>query len=549
MLDLPAPQPWLEPHRRRWVRRRCEPRAAPCDREAQLVGLARGSGALRRALARVAGRIVAMRGWEQLGLARLEDYATERAGISPRELRDLAHVDRALAKLPEIDAALRSGAIGWTQARLLCRVAEPDDQRAWLRVAARLPARALAREVRAFDRCSDAAATLRESDERVGVVVHCTPAARAQWWHARQIANRVAGHALSHEAFAEALAAEVWSALPLDAASGDAKRVPDHAGSSDRACAPAGSPVSPGAERPMPPFAAWLERDLDRADAFELDARLRRGSRLEAQRLARVAALLESTVASGRHRSLDAYAEEHLDMAPSRARALLRIARASRRCPELGAAFGSGRISWVQAHAIVPVLFEPGAERHRAAWVARAARVTVRRLRDDVEAALASGAFAPEGDLQTGAIARPRAASIRLFFAAAPEVAHLFRAALATLQRRLACSQSEALEAMLAHAVATWQPENQRRQDAIFERDGWRCTVPGCSSYRNLHAHHISFRSAGGSDDPTNLTTLCAWHHLRGVHAGVVRCTGAAPDALRFELPVITYGPGEVIMA
>ena len=73
--------------------------------------------------------------------------------------------------------------------------------------------------------------------------------------------------------------------------------------------------------------------------------------------------------------------------------------------------------------------------------------------------------------------------------------------------------------------------------------------MPGCSSYRNLHAHHISFRSAGGSDDPANLTTLCAWHHLRGVHAGVVRCTGVAPDGLWFTLGAVAYGPGEVVVA
>jgi hypothetical protein len=90
----------------------------------------------------------------------------------------------------------------------------------------------------------------------------------------------------------------------------------------------------------------------------------------------------------------------------------------------------------------------------------------------------------------------------------------------------------------------------------VFARDGWRCTVPGCSSYRNLQGHHVVFRSTGGSDELSNLTTLCAWHHLRGVHAGVVRCVGTAPDALRFELgirpaqpPLLAYGAGEVRMS
>src|SRR6185295_16023673 len=98
-----------------------------------------------------------------------------------------------------------------------------------------------------------------------------------------------------------------------------------------------------------------------------------------------------------------------------------------------------------------------------------------------------------------------------------PEVAHLFRATLATVQRRLErargrpLSPSDALDAMLEHALAEWCAV-PNREHRVFERDGWRCTVPGCSSYRNLHAHHVVFRSHGGSDEPANLTTLCAWH-------------------------------------
>jgi hypothetical protein len=81
-------------------------RAGPLGLEARLVAEARGPAALRRALARVAGRVVAARSWERLGFARLSDYAAERAGLSARELRDLAHVDRALRELPALEAAI-----------------------------------------------------------------------------------------------------------------------------------------------------------------------------------------------------------------------------------------------------------------------------------------------------------------------------------------------------------------------------------------------------------------------------------------------------------
>ena len=111
---------------------------------------------------------------------------------------------------------------------------------------------------------------------------------------------------------------------------------------------------------------------------------------------------------------------------------------------------------------------------------------------------------------------------------------------------------------MLDHAIAVWSlgangSARVRREHRVFERDGWRCTVPGCSSYRNLHDHHIIFRSAGGSNALANRTTLCAAHHLRGVHAGVVRCSGEAPADLRFELgvrpgqpPLACYASGDV---
>jgi hypothetical protein len=529
-------------------------RGTPRDAEARLAALARAPAPLRRALARIAGRVVATRSWERLGFARLEDYAAERAGMSARELRDLAHVDRALAALPALDAALRTGELGWTQVRLLCRVARPDDERVWLAMARQCTARALAREVRAVDRSAEA----NEEERRVAVTLRCMPAVRARWWHARQLAHRVAGRALSAEEFVEAITAEVLSAAPLQDAPGepDAKQEPEEDGS------------APGEVRVEAPdrlqtgvscaSAEMLESGLDTADAFELDARLCRAVRLEARHLARLAAQLDFVVSHGLHRELgfsglDDYARDRLGMAPSRARALLRIERAALRWPALRAAFASGRLSWVQAHALIPLVFEPAAARHCAKWLAHAERVSVRRLRDDVELALATGDFAPGSRLQTGAIARSHEARARVSFTAAPEVASLFRAALAMVQRRLRGSLSEAVDAMLAHAVDTWCAG--KTDHRVFDRDGWRCTVPGCSSYRSLHAHHIVFRSAGGGDELVNLTTLCAWHHQRGIHAGLVHCTGQAPHALRFELgrrsrraPLLVFGPGEVRM-
>ena len=61
-------------------------------------------------------------------------------------------------------------------------------------------------------------------------------------------------------------------------------------------------------------------------------------------------------------------------------------------------------------------------------------------------------------------------------------------------------------------------------------------TVPACTSRRNLHDHHLLFRSRGGGNARDNRITVCAWHHLRGIHQGRVRAWGTAPDAVTWEL-------------
>ncbi|MGO9590051.1 MAG: HNH endonuclease [Candidatus Acidiferrales bacterium] len=47
----------------------------------------------------------------------------------------------------------------------------------------------------------------------------------------------------------------------------------------------------------------------------------------------------------------------------------------------------------------------------------------------------------------------------------------------------------------------------------ILDRDGWRCQH--CGDMKNLEVHHIQFRSRLGSDQESNLITLCANCHAR----------------------------------
>ncbi|MHC9539172.1 MAG: HNH endonuclease [Vulcanimicrobiota bacterium] len=74
---------------------------------------------------------------------------------------------------------------------------------------------------------------------------------------------------------------------------------------------------------------------------------------------------------------------------------------------------------------------------------------------------------------------------------------------------------------------------------AILKRDHFQCQVPGCKCRRNLQVHHIIWRSKGGSDYDFNLITLCRQHHRHILHdLMALKIEGTAPYNLTF-----TFGP------
>ena len=117
-------------------------------------------------------------------------------------------------------------------------------------------------------------------------------------------------------------------------------------------------------------------------------------------------------------------------------------------------------------------------------------------------------------------------------------VAHLRSTARADLK------EWEALALVLRELWSVWdnaETRRQRRENPTLERDGWRCTAPGCWSIGTgrLHEHHIIPRAAGGSvSDPLNVTACCAQHHLGLLHEGLIRCMGRASHELLWEMGV-----------
>jgi hypothetical protein len=308
------------------------------------------------------------------------------------------------------------------------------------------------------------------------------------------------------------------------------------------------------------------------------------------------------------HRALgyttrEAYARERLGMDPTRARALVRLERTAVESEPFARGYRSGALSWVQANELAPLVSADPLGRFVEDWVAWAGRVTVRRLREDVERAVAlsetdreafreGGGLPPEAREEREIGAQPRVtgesaltlenreigAEPRLLegstsregtpeepcharFIGPVEVVQLFKAVLCSVRRRMERengrlpTKGEALGVMLDHAFAAWGELDGKTaaRHKVFARDGWRCTAPGCTSMQNLHDHHIRFRSAGGADNLENRTTLCAFHHLRGVHKGLLRCVGRAPDGLRWEMgirpggkPLMSYRSGDL---
>jgi hypothetical protein len=281
-----------------------------------------------------------------------------------------------------------------------------------------------------------------------------------------------------------------------------------------------------------------------------------------------LARLLREALETKLHRargfqSFECYVDERLDFCSRTAWTLIAIDRATSRIGgEFALAYAEGRLSLLAARVLLRVV---GAQ-HARAWIERAGVVTLRRLEAEVEWALdqrdaASGPEAfdlpapPPLDadvslddqllsadrLKMRALAESEAASasrpemrVTVCFNVPLAVAELAEETLLTL-RRGSESRGDAFERMLALVLLEWLSA-PRHRDPVFERDGFLCAVPACSSRRELHDHHVRFRSLGGDHELDNRTAVCAGHHLRGIHMGRIRATGSAPSIL-WEFP------------
>jgi hypothetical protein len=496
----------------------------------------------RIVLGRLAHAFLRRRGHHDLGFGRLGDYARERLGLSAREVQSLATVSARLERLPRLEAALVDGLVSWAQVRLLAAVATPDDEAGWL-------ARAEGRTVRAL------AATIRtpsdeDEDDEARFRLRCPRRVRLLWQQVVELARRMAGTDLTQGQAAEAIAAEGLSARAPCGEAWPAADPPRPAlADADETRAVFAELDWSAVREAVPDDIDALDADVDVLDPFALDARMRAVLRAMRRIDWQVGRLLRVFLDRRLYRlmlfpSAHRYVTERLGLSVRKARALVALERKTWDADAFGAAYRTGELSWVRALTILSVV----TERTAATWVERAAAVPVRRLADEVEWALAvRDGLVPIAPPPMGAAlalderqlcARPEweFPDAEVAFSAPVAVVALLRTAILAFAHPRD-SLIGGLESLLLHVKAEWEGQ-PRHRDPIFARDGWRCAVPVCTARQQLHDHHLVFRSRGGGNERENRITLCAWHHLRGVHAGRVRAEGEAPDAITWEIGV-----------
>jgi hypothetical protein len=271
------------------------------------------------------------------------------------------------------------------------------------------------------------------------------------------------------------------------------------------------------------------------------------------------------------------YALDRFDIKERKTTYMLSLGRKLKELPNIAAALQEGRIRWSKAHKIAAV----AKPENEVLWLESALSMRARELERKI-------------DQEYGMTHR------KYRFCLSEDQAAVFEYAMEICRRleKAHVSPTQCLEMMAAEFIATWgarveQADGSIEEDstdtesdesvdvdepeadgenaetiretindvcpestesppagqpdpnpylAIYERDGWCCSYPGCSVRAMLHPHHLKFRSKFGKkkkaecEDPSNITTICYFHHLL-VHQGIVKVEGKAPFDMKWTRP------------
>ncbi len=454
----------------------------------------------------------------QLGYATSNDYAREELGINASTADKLKRLAGRLRDLPLIRETVRRGELSLRKAEILAQFARPGEEVRLLlmtngETVRSLRARLAAPSDSADDRWLNLVAPVPPEKQRV---VHKAMRVAGKFLRAgasKMERLEIMGQEFlgSHPAPEDDKADDVYFAAGelepamkaleeqnhgwVDLAKGEPVDAPE-----------LGHAIDPGY------IDRWLQAQVRKRERWD-------------DELGRVALIFKSSRAWGplRFASFGHYCEEALGMSERAVAQRVSLERSLQRMPLLRTALQEKRITYEKAR----VLARHAQPASLPGLIDKAASMTCVALRRDLEAK------------EEAQMCARNTISVWMTVRVAEVVKAAFRAARALAKRWLA--PGECLFALAKHFVKTWgSTEKAARtlQQRILARDRHFCQVPGCSRPA-VHAHHIKFLSHGGSDDPWNLVSLCAAHHLRGIHGGLLRVRGTAPDGLVWEFGLL----------
>jgi hypothetical protein len=507
--------------------------------DALLVRVARARGAIDVAIGEGLDAMSAGDRKARVGYSCVGDYAREVLGIAASTAQKMVRVARRLRDRPLLRAAVWAGEVSVRAAEAVLPKAIGDAEATWVELARCSTVRALKAAVKSGAVALapvDAAGTQTsppddpDDDDKWGPVrARVKPEQQAVVDEAMEVARKIVGAAAPRWKLLEALCDEY--------AGGHAP--PDFLGAAED--------LVTARREECDGLKEWLEKEsaqwafLDQpepvaapvlgaeeaTDVGLLDEGLRRLAKLRDrwdEVFGHLVLLVRSVEGPRRlgFASFEHYCTERLGMAVRSVEQRAALERDLYELPRLREAMRAGRISYEKARLIARHADDESVE----AWIERAANVPCIDLRRECEER-EQAQLCARGRFEVWAPRRIHGL-VEFAFGAARKAAGRWIPA------------GECLARIAGHFLEVWKPVVEGRgtvSKRILERDHGLCRVPGCSLAAD-HAHHIVFRSHGGSDDPGNRISLCASHHLHGVHMGWIRVSGTAPDRLHWELGV-----------
>ncbi len=551
------------------VRRRPErPRAPGCSVEllqaldAELARRAGEAGRLRFEMGRGLDMLERSGGHHVLGFSSIEAYALERCERSQSWTQKARGLARRLEGLPALAEALISGSLSWSMAAVLATVASPDDAEFWLAEASRRTVR----EMKALVLEKRGVAEEGEPEAELRTLTLTVPREDAWCFEQAKLLGRQLGERTNAD-FVLGLVAESTSTLCSELPSSGIELTADDAMAPQRAWQRELARMRTEAEerceahfRRSPEPRPHVEPLLWPEQPEAVDRQLRELSRELVGREVAFGRALDAFFAADGWRRLGyataaQYARERLGTSLSSIKAKRRLVKRLGQLRFLADAVDRGELGYEAARLVAEVATGTTVE----AWVTRATQRTLRHLREEIDSAelLArwseSTAVLPPSDAEvrrvealeravvTGQISAPPAlpkmagapsATVTLHLRVSADTARDFRCweAIYLRHRGSALRATTFLRFACELFLDTWRPRGSDVEYAhIYERDRHRCQSP-CCGRRDVTPHHLRFRSHGGDDSDENLTSLCTWCHLEGIHRGQISATPPASN-------------------